>query len=71
MVVKRVQFQEVEFSVEEGCNMPTNPNDLIAMCELIKQRPLENCKDNLWAEWDEPVEITQFDIEEANTPEGK
>lgn len=65
MMVKRVQYQEVVFSEAEGCNMPTDPNDLVNMCESIKQAPLTNADDDKWIQ--EDFEITSFDIEQSKT----
>ena len=66
MMVKRVQYQEIVFSEAEGCNMPTDPNDLVNMCELIKQAPLTNADDHKWFQ-DDGIEITSFNIEQSKT----
>ena len=69
-MVKRVQYQEVEFSVNVGCDMPTDANGLIEFCEAVKQDPTSNCDPDKWFQ-DDGVEITAFDVEEVNTPEGE
>ena len=68
MSVKRVQYQNVEFSVSNGCTMPTDANDLVNMCESIKQDPLSNCDPDKWYDEDLQPEITSFDIEQQNEP---
>ena len=67
MLVKRVQYQEVEFSEFTGCNMPKNSNDLISMCEEIKGDPYSNCCPDKWITEDD-IEIKAFDVVDHNEP---
>ena len=61
MMLRRVQYQEVVFSEEEGNDMPKTANELVKMAQDIKNNPLD-CSDNSSWAYEEPVEITSFDV---------
>ena len=67
IMLRRVQYQEVVFSKEEGTDMPKTANELVTMVQDIKNYPLD-CSDNdSWLDED-PVEITSFNVIEQNEP---
>ena len=65
MLVKRVQWQEVEISTENGFDVPEDINELFEFCHSIKNDPLSVCEDDFWSAPDsDDVTIESFVIEQ-------
>jgi hypothetical protein len=66
MKVKQTRWQEVEFSEGTGHEMPETANDLVKMCEEIKDDPFNHVSEGDWAFDVDNVVIKSFAIVEAD-----
>jgi hypothetical protein len=62
MMVKRVQYQEVVISEDNGYEMPQTGKALISMAEDLKANPTGFCRDDSWR--DDEVIIDTFAVDE-------
>ena len=59
MTVKRVQYQDVVVSVENGYDMPKTANELVTTVNSMKNNPSDYLNDDSWyyAESSQVIEV--------------
>jgi hypothetical protein len=64
MLIKRTQYQSIEISSEGGYDMPTSGNELVNICEEMKQEPERFASEEAWGKEENGIEIVNFKVVE-------